>query len=253
MKTLIVAAAAACLAVVACTVNSTTTNNGVSAACNADTSVVCPTGATGYTCSGGQTPQATDSSLDCGSGTADGSNTDYCCITLTSGTTCSQDSTVQGCQGGSYGFSCTGTDTPDQADSSLNCSTGTPGNNETLYCCYIGGTPPDGGTDTCMQDSTVTCTGNAQGWSCTGSDTPDQDQSGLVCSTGTAGSGNTEYCCISYSSSTCMQDSTVQGCQGGSYGFSCTGSDTPEQSDSSLNCSTGTAGSNGETLYCCTD
>ncbi len=195
MKSLVVATATVCLAVVACTVNSTTTNTGSdTAACNADNNVPCPTGAAGYTCSGSQTPQATNASLDCGSGTNDGSDTDYCCVTLSGHTTCAQDSTVQGCQSGSYGFSCTGSDTPDQADSSLDCSTGTPGN-----------------------------------------------------------SGETLYCCIAYVSSTCMQDSTVQGCQAGSYGFSCTGTDTPSDSDSSLNCSTGTAGNNGETLYCCTD
>jgi hypothetical protein len=50
-----------------------------------------------------------------------------------------------------------------------------------------------------------------------------------------------------------MQDSTVQGCQAGSFGFSCHGLTTPQQADSSLNCSSGTADSNGETLYCCTD
>lgn len=241
--------AAACVALAACTVNSTTTNDGT--ACNADTSVSCPSGANGYSCTGSQTPESTDSSLDCGPGTADGANTDYCCVALTSGTTCSEDSTVQGCVAGSYGFSCTGSDTPDQGDSSLDCSTGTPGNGDTLYCCTLGGSTSGG--NTCMQDSTVSCTSGSTGYSCTGSDTPDQDQSGLVCSVGTAASGETQYCCIMYSSSTCMQDSTVQGCQSGSYGFSCTGSDTPQQGDPSLNCSTGTAGSNGETLYCCTD
>jgi hypothetical protein len=104
-----------------------------------------------------------------------------------------------------------------------------------------------------MSDSTVTCTGSAQGWSCTGSDTPDQDNQGLDCSTGTAGSGNTQYCCITFTSSTCSQDSSVAGCESGSYGFSCSGSDTPQQADTSLNCSAGTAGENGATLYCCTD
>ena len=239
---------------VGCTVNSTT--NGGGSACNTSASVTCEGMATGYSCTGSSTPAQTDSNLDCTSGTADNGNTDYCCVSLNSSVTCAQDTTVQGCAAASYGFSCTGSDTPDQDQAGLVCSTGTPASNgATLYCCgYTAGV--DAGTDagtTCMQDPTVTCTGSAQGWSCTGSDTPDQDQTGLVCSTGTAGSGNTAYCCIPFTSTTCMQDSTVQGCQSGSYGFSCTGTDSPSQSDSSLTCSTGTAGTGGETLYCCTD
>ena len=241
--------------VVGCTVNSTT-NSG--SACNTTSNVTCEGAATGYTCTGSSTPADNDSSLNCGSGTADNGNTDYCCISLNSSVTCGQDTTVQGCTAGSYGFSCTGSDTPDQDQAGLACSTGTAGpNGETLCCCgYTDDAGTDSGTDaadTCMQDSTVTCTGSAQGWSCTGSDTPDQDQTGLVCSTGTAGSGNTQYCCITFSSTSCMQDSTVQGCAAGSYGFSCTSTDSPSQGDSSLNCSTGTAGNNGQTLYCCTD
>jgi hypothetical protein len=246
--------------VVGCTVNSTT--NGGSA-CNTSSNVTCEGAATGYTCSGSSAPSDGDSTLDCSSGTPDNGNTDFCCISLNSSVTCGQDSTVQGCVAGSYGFSCTGSDTPDQDQAGLVCSTGTAGSNgDTLYCCSYtddAGTDDGGtdsatdGSDTCMQDQTVTCTGSAQGWSCTGSDTPDQDQTGLVCSTGTAGNGDTQYCCIPFTSTTCMQDSTVQGCQAGSYGFSCTGTDTPSQNDSSLDCSTGTAGNNGETLYCCSD
>lgn len=187
---------------IGCTVNSTTNNSG--STCNTSSNVDCPGAATGYTCSGSSTPADNDSNLDCSTGTADNGNTDYCCISLNSSVTCGEDSTVQGCESGSYGFSCTGSDTPDQDQAGLVCSTGTAGNNgETLYCCSYtddGGTADSGTTtdsgDTCMQDSTVTCTGGAQGWSCTGSDTPDQTQSGLVCSMGTAGDGGaTLYCC----------------------------------------------------------
>jgi hypothetical protein len=42
---------------------------------------------------------------------------------------------VQGCAGDSFGFSCTGSDTPDEADSSLTCSTATPASGALLYCC----------------------------------------------------------------------------------------------------------------------
>jgi hypothetical protein len=43
---------------------------------------------------------------------------------------------VQGCTGNSYGFSCSGSAIPSQADTSLTCSAGVPGNGGlTLYCC----------------------------------------------------------------------------------------------------------------------
>ena len=45
---------------------------------------------------------------------------------------------------------------------------------------------------------------------------------------------------------------TVTGCQAGSYGFSCSGSDTPGTDFSNLNCSAGTPDpTSGATLYCC--
>jgi hypothetical protein len=258
MRIVAILAGLSALVMGACTVNSTT--NGNSNTCGQDSSVSCTSG-TGYSCSGTDTPQQDFSSLDCGGGVANGTNTDYCCITLQSGSSCSADSSVQGCASGSFGFSCTSSDTPDQADSSLTCSTGTAGNGgETLYCCCTGsdctgGTGVDAGGDTCTQDSSVSCTdSNATGYQCTSTVSPDQENTGIACSNGTADGSNTDYCCIPSSSSvTCTQDSTVSGCQAGSFGFSCTGSDTPSQEDSNLTCSTGTAGSNGATLYCCTD
>jgi hypothetical protein len=194
--------------VVGCTVNSTTNNGGDS--CSTSSSVTCEGAATGYSCTGTSVPSDSDATLDCSYGTADNGNTDYCCISLSSSVTCSQDTTVTGCQGDSYGFSCTGSDTPDQDQSGLNCSTGTAGNSgETLYCCTFGdydaGTDSsssddtstgDGSSNSCVQDSTVSCTSPAQGWTCSGSDMPQQTDASLSCSTGTAGSnGQTQYCC----------------------------------------------------------
>ncbi len=238
------------LPAVGCTVNNTNGgNSNPSNTCTQSSSVSCSaSNETGYVCTGSATPDT--STLDCDDGTPDSanaSNTDFCCIPVTA-TTCSQDSTVQGCVAGSFGFSCTGSDTPDQADSNLDCSTGTPGNNETLYCCTDGTTT----TSTCMMDTSVTgCQGGATGYSCTGTDTPDQSDTSLACSTPTANGSSMDYCCITNTSTTCNQDSTVM-CQAGSYGFTCTGSDSPAASDTSLTCSTGTAnGSN--TTYCCTN
>lgn len=158
--------------------------------------------------------------------------------------TCTADTTVDCMQGN--GWSCTGSDTPeDNAD--VVCSTGTEDSGKTDYCCVTG----SGVTSTCSIDSSVTCQ-EGTGFSCTGSDSPDQSDSSLVCSEPSSDGSNTDYCCTPYSSGgTCMQDSTVTGCTSGSYGFSCTGSDSPSSTDSSLTCSTPTTDPNGGMDYCC--
>jgi hypothetical protein len=183
------------LAVGACTVNSTNNNNGTT--CNTDSSVSCPPGDTGYSCSGTDTPSQGNSNLDCGSGVAGGAGTAYCC---TSGATCGADSTVP-CPGGGSGYSCTGTDTPDQDDSSLTCSSGTPNDGVTSYCCCTNGSdctaPPDAGTDagnSCVPNSSVVCEAG-QGWTCQGTDMPAGIDASLNCSTGTSDNGGTDYCC----------------------------------------------------------
>jgi hypothetical protein len=109
---------------------------------------------------------------------------------------------------------------------------------------------------TCEPDDAVTmkCTGG-NGYSCTGSDTPDQTDPTLICSVGEALSGNetglTGYCCVTAFASTvtCAPDPTVTGCVSPSIGFSCTGSDTPDDGDMTLICSCGVG--TGPTLYCC--
>jgi hypothetical protein len=157
---------------------------------------------------------------------------------------CSQNSAVT-CQQGT-GWTCTSSDTPDESNP-LVCSTGTVDGSSTDYCCV----PDTGVTSTCSVDSTVTGCQEGTGFSCTGSDTPDQSDTSLVCSTGTADTGKTDYCCIPYtqSSTTCMQDNTVM-CDAG-FGFSCAGTDSPTSIDSTLNCSTPTVVDGGPTLYCC--
>src|SRR5882672_3739977 len=63
-----------------------------------------------------------------------------CTVTTTGGPggvpdTCSQNSNVVGCVSG-QGYSCTGVDSPDEGDSAVSCSDGTPSNGgQTLYCC----------------------------------------------------------------------------------------------------------------------
>jgi hypothetical protein len=164
---------------------------------------------------------------------------------------CGEDQTVVGCTGSSVGYSCTGSSAPDDGDSSLNCSFGTAGaSGETLYCCIPLASVGTG----CSSDSSITtCGGSSFGFTCdAGAPRPDQTDTSLVCSTGVAASGGgTSYCCANYvasSSATCASDTTVS-CSSG-IGFTCTGSDTPDQGNASLQCSTGTAAANG-TEYCC--
>jgi hypothetical protein len=109
---------------------------------------------------------------------------------------------------------------------------------------------------TCAMDDTVTgCSSPSTGYSCTGSDTPDQSDSSLVCSYGVQGNaGSTLFCCLApaSASNSCAPDSTVTGCSGASYGFSCSNaSDNPMDEYSNLTCSTPVPGNAGSSLYCC--
>ncbi len=224
-----------------CTVN---TNDSNATECRIDGNVVCTGNFVGYSCQGDQKP-----SLDCGVGTteADG-ETGYCCgVGATS--ECVVD-TLAGCTDGSTGYSCTNGVLPTAADPALNCGAGVAGpNGDALYCC-VGST-----ASSCAPDTTVAgCTGGSSGYSCTSTDTPTQSNALLDCSTPTPGAdGSLLYCCIDFSSTTgsCAADSSVAGCAGNSFGFSCTSTDTPDQTQTSLVCSTATQGPNGELLYCC--
>lgn len=224
----------------ACTVTTNASNGDRT--CAADPAVVCSSG-TGYSCTGADTPDQDFSGLSCGLGTPSSHGVSYCCAQTTG--TCNADSSVVCSSGG--GYTCSGSDTPGQDFSGLVCGQGSDnGDGTTSYCC-------SSASSSCAQDGTVSCTGGAAGYACTGTDTPDQSDSSLVCSIATPASGEYLYCCFRYSSSSCSQDSSVQGCQAGSYGFSCTGSGTPDQADASLTCSSGTPDPNtGDMLYCCT-
>jgi hypothetical protein len=114
---------------------------------------------------------------------------------------------------------------------------------------------PDAPGPTCATDDTVACN-DGTGYSCTGSDEPEDSNSSLICSSGTDGNaGSTLYCCLhAVSGTTCGPDSTVAGCAPGSFGFSCAdATEPPNDSYPSLNCSAPTAGNAGSAVYCCTD
>jgi len=118
--------------------------------------------------------------------------------------------------------------------------------------CSASVTPPPPSGSSCAPDDTVPCAGGS-GYSCTGGDTPDEADSTLLCSDGVDGPDGTQYCCASFgtATTTCQQDPTVDSCEPPSIGFSCTGTDSPDEADSSLTCSTGVPGNAGSTLYCC--
>jgi hypothetical protein len=224
---------------------------GTTDTCTASASVVCSSGTgTGYSCTGTTTPDS--GTLTCGTGvTEPDGDTGYCCVAGSTTTdTCAVDTAVA-CDG-STGYSCTGTTPPTATDATLDCGAGVTGAGGTLaYCCVS--LPA---SSTCIaDDSVVGCTGGSYGFSCTSTDTPTDADPSLDCSDPTVdNNGNSDYCCISFSSkSSCAPDASVEGCTGDSYGFSCTSTDTPEESQPSLNCSDPATGPNNELLYCCTN
>jgi len=224
-----------------CTV---TTNDSNATECRIDSNVVCSGNFVGYSCQGDQKPAS-----NCGTGTteADG-ETGYCCGVAATNACVVDD--AAGCTTGSTGYSCSNGLLPASSDPSLSCGAGVAGpDGDELYCCITGA------VSSCMQDTSVAgCTGGSSGYSCTSTDTPRQSNPNLDCSTATPGpDGSLLYCCIGFSAATgsCAPDASVTGCAASSYGFSCTSSDTPDQTQASLVCSTATQGPNGELLYCC--
>ena len=229
-----------------CTVNAASTTQ-----CSVDAGVVCTGNSVGYSCQGDATPRQDNSALNCGAGVteADGES-GFCCDTQ-AGTACTIDTTV-GCTDGSTGYSCTGAETPTDSDPAQSCGAGVSDNNgNSLYCCITTA------TSSCAPDSTVAgCSGGSFGFSCSSTDTPTDGNPALTCSDATTGpDGASLYCCVGFTpgTSSCMPDSTVAGCSGGSFGFSCTSTDTPDQTQTSLTCSDPTTGPDGEMLYCCSN
>jgi hypothetical protein len=167
---------------------------------------------------------------------------------------CSVDSSVT-CSSGT-GWSCSGSAQPQDTNSDIVCSTDGTGD----FCCA---------SSSCSYDSTVVgCQSGSVGYSCaSGSAPPDQADATLVCSEPTSSGGSDDYCCFTNattapSGATCAEDSSVMGCQpdsagNPSFGFSCTGSDTPDMDFSNIACSAGTAGADASgasaTLFCCTE
>jgi hypothetical protein len=150
-------------------------------------------------------------------------------------TVCEQDPVI-GCGANGLGYLCLGADSPQSLNPAITCPQLFTGGSS---CCTLGS-----GASTCHQDSAVSCTGSRSGYTCTGSDTPAQAAS-VVCEPGKPQGDATTYCCGTYSSPSCT---LTTGCD--DYAFSCTGSDSPWDSDPSLRCGPANPTSSGA-LFCC--
>ena len=220
------------------------------ARCRLDTGVACAESSVGYTCTGSETPPALDASLVCGTGLDEGGgNTSYCCASRTTGNACVLNAAIMSCGNQATGYSCSGTAVPTDLDPGLNCGSGEAAADGTVaYCCGVGAA-----SDSCSPDSSIgSCGPGGTGYACTGVSTPaDLDQS-LDCGDAVVGAdGLSRYCCITYDAGSCSADTSVVGCTGDSYGFSCTSDAIPSDGDPSLVCSQPVAGQNSQTVYCC--
>ena len=148
------------------------------------------------------------------------------------------------CPGDFVGYSCAGDLQP-----TTTCGQGTTEDDgETAYCCGVQS------TGACVVDTLAGCSDGSTGYSCTLGDLPSFNDPSLACSAAVAGpNGDELYCCLGFSGSTgsCAPDSNVSGCSSGSYGYSCSSTDTPDQSQTSLTCSSSTPGPDGALLFCC--
>lgn len=208
----------------------------------------CFGGSVGYTCSKDR-PDDGDVSLVCGDGVAVAAGmTAYCCAPFgTYWNDCNVDTSIVGCVDNSYGFSCTGEESPSEADASLVCSVGTASGSDTLYCCNSAVLAPTCAPDVLIQPS---CLGVAIGYSCTADDTPTSSDPDLACApSSVTESGVLGYCCIPFtpSASTCQLEESLQGCAPTDFAFSCSGSATPDGMDPGLSCKLTASGG-----FCCT-
>jgi hypothetical protein len=156
--------------------------------CQKDSSVACTGSRSGYTCSGADTP-AQAAAVVCEPGKTQGDHTTYCCGTYTA-PSCTLFTSASGC--GDYTFSCMGTARPFDSDSSLRCGPGSETTSgATLFCCSV---RDPAAPSTCTADPTINCS-PTMGYSCTGTDTPSDDDPTLVCGTATMYQGMSLYCC----------------------------------------------------------
>ena len=261
----------ASVAVSACTSQRET----VPAACaTAGGDVTCGPGFVGYACAGTARPDEEADFVDgvprgliCSDrGQVGGSVREgYCCTPST--TPCAYDP-VAICASPAYGYRCRGSDRPEAFDPTLFCGEGLSVGDLIAYCC--GTVAPAYG---CSQVSGHACPTSLVGWTCHDTTLPSEEELGanqsradfnlLFCSVPTlsAGSGGAvrQYCCFTPTSlpsgGSCLEDTTVPGCPPDSFGFACTGPETPAEDYPEIRCAGASRGTNPQgyaaTLYCC--
>jgi hypothetical protein len=185
----------------------------------------------------------------------------YCCTPTT--TTCAYNPSAV-CPSPTYGYSCLGTNRPDAFDPTLSCGQGIASAGLIAYCCGAETTAA------CAKDTNLGCADGTTGFRCTGPGLPTEGELGvdesrsdapLLCNVPTAAAnGVSDYCCYTPTDeptgATCLQDQSVPGCVGPSYGFACGASDTPDQDYPRMVCSqAGVRGVDQQgvaaLLYCC--
>jgi len=230
--------------------------------CAPDSSVTGCAASDGYSCAAGDSaPDVQNTNLTCSTPVSDGTSDNYCCYDSSAFTapanTCAPDGTLTCPDPASFGYSCASGDNPMTYDSTLTCSDDAAATGD--FCCYTeapggGGGGGGGGGSTCAPDTSVMGCEGSDGYSCaTGDAAPDVADTTLICSTPTTdSSGNDLYCCFTsptFASGTCAYDSSLDSScpDPASFGFTCQGTDTPDQTDSSLTCSA----DQGTGQFCC--
>jgi hypothetical protein len=242
--------------------------SGADDGCVQDTSFECPLDLVSFSCAGSARPdqnpnfsQGVQGIVCTDQGVLQPGQERFCC---TSGTTsCAYDPNAV-CPATTYGYSCLGTNRPDAFDPTLSCGQGIASGGLFVYCCGTEATPA------CAKDTNISCATGTTGFRCTGPGLPNEGELGvdqsrsdapLLCSLPVPqANGATAFCCFTPTDeptgATCLQDQEVTGCPSGSYGFSCAGTDTPDEDYPRMSCTQpGVHGADEQgvaaTLYCC--
>jgi hypothetical protein len=242
-------------------------------ALNADGCVIDPTqdcalDLLSYSCSGSARPdqnptfsQGVQGIVCTDQGSVSPGQEGFCCTPST--TSCAYDLSAV-CPAPTYGYSCLGPNRPDAFDPTLTCGQGIAQAGLIVYCCGAETTAA------CAKDTNLGCAAGTTGFRCTGPGLPTEGELGvdesrsdapLLCDVPiSAPNGVTNYCCFTPTDeptgATCLQDQSVPGCAGPSYGFACGGSDTPDEDYPRMTCSdAGVRGVDAQgvsaLLYCC--
>ncbi len=240
--------------------------------CVPDDNLVCNNNFNGFLCTGGARP---DQNADFRAGAIEGTictdlgavdtstGLNYCCTAQT--TACGYNSGMACPITAPVGYACTPPSRPDNFDPDLACGMGQPMNGETVFCCGTAATTP------CIPDTAVACEKGLKALECTTAGLPNEGELGtdqsrsdatLLCDIPTmVGATTYGYCCFTPTQApvgaTCLQDQAVPNCPSGSFGFACTGPDTPVQDYERISCPPGSVrGTSAEgypaDLYCCT-